>query len=524
MRSAALSAIIVAIYAAAVVAQEPLDAGAEGPEAPELEADAGAPEADADAEPVEEPVAAAKAGGPPEPSLNTRVSGRLRSELFLTQRPRMRSIGAGRYAIRSERVFPFYETFELRADEIGVKGLSVQFQGWAGIDLADVWFDNRLVADPTVLFVQYRDHGADIRLGRQLVYSGATRGLHLDGLVAAYETPAHVGIEVLGGLVVSPDLGPDWYRDPPASAGYDDYGAGFSDWDRDGDYAVGGRIFYRLAGRVSAGVSVLEVTELDEIDRRLFGVDLDFTPLSWLGATGNAVLDLAASRLQEANLVLDIHPIRALSFGADYRHADPTLYLSHMSIFSVFSTEEYDAVGGAVRVRPVEWLDLYAEYHHRFYSYLDRRGAAADPAYAAVVDTGYEVEGGAVARFGRTRAGRIVADYTRQGESDLGVHQLHGGLIIPIAVEGLRAVGNGYVDVFDDAWNAPYGSVDGVSGASKVRRLGFLVDGGLYYGTSRFEVGGYASHSATPYVRQETRGMLKFLYNFDVRFVGRGRP
>jgi hypothetical protein len=140
------------------------------------------------------------------------------------------------------------------------------------------------------------------------------------------------------------------------------------------------------------------------------------------------------------------------------------------------------------------------------------------------VDAGYEVAGGGAIRFGRKGAGRIVGDYARQGEADLGVHQLHGGLIIPIAVEGLRAIGNGYVDVFDDAWNAPYGSADGVSGASKVRRLGFLVDAGLFYGNGTIEVGGYASHSATPYVRQETRGMLKFLYNFDVRFVGRGRP
>ena len=326
--------------------------------------------------------------------------------------------------------------------------------------------------------------------------------------------------------MVSPDLGPDWYRDQPADPGYDDYGAGFSDWDRQGDYAVGGRIFYRLAGRVSAGVSVLEVTELDETDRRLLGVDLDFTPLSWLGATGNAALDLVASRLQEANLALDLVPIRQLTLSADYRHADPTLYLSHMSIFSVFSTEEYDAVGGAVRVRPIDWLQLYASYHHRFYSYLERSDAtAAEPStYTAAVDMGYEVGGGAAAQFGAKRAGSVVLDYTRQGESDLGVHQFHAGAIIPIAIGGLRAITNGYLDVFDDAWNAPYGSVDGVSGASKVKKVGFLVDAGLYYGNGRMEVGGYASHSSTPYVRQETRGMLKLIYNFDVRFVGRGQP
>jgi hypothetical protein len=526
VRLAALCAAAIAAFAAAVYAGEPLDAGVEGPGEPAAAWDAGA-EAATGGEAVVDPASNRPAVTEiPEPPLNTRVSGRLRSEMFFTERPRMRSIGAGRYAIRSERVFPFYETVNLRADELGVKGLSVQFEGWAGVDLADQYFDRRAVADPTYLFVQYRDHGAELRLGRQLAYTGVTRGLHFDGLYAAYETPANLGVEVLGGLVVSPDLGPDWYRDQPTSPGYDDYGAGFSDWDRQGDYAVGGRVFYRLAGRVAVGVSVLEVTELEETDRRLLGVDLDFTPLSWLAATGNAALDLVASRLQEANLAIDVNPIRQLTLSADYRHADPTLYLSHMSIFSVFSTEEYDAVGGAVRVRPIDRLQLYASYHHRFYSYLERsEGTAAAPAtYAAAVDMGYEVGGGAAAQLGAKRAGTVVIDYTRQGESDYGVHQVHGGVIIPIAVDGLRATGNGYLDVFDDAWNAPYGSVDGVSGASAIKKIGFLVDAGLFYGNGRFEVGGYASHSATPYVRQETRGMLKFLYNFDVKFVRRGQP
>jgi hypothetical protein len=524
VRLAFLCAAGIAAFAAAVYAQEPLHASAEDPD--EIAAgDAGAEAASSGGAAVDPASNRPAVKEIPEPPLNTRVSGRLRSEMFFTERPRMRSIGAGQYAIRSERVFPFYETIQLRADELGTKGLSVQFEGWAGVDLADVYFDRRVVADPTYLFVEYRDHGVDLRLGRQLAFSGVTRGLHFDGLYAAYETPAHLGVEALGGVVVSPDLGPDWYRDQPADPGYDDYGAGFSDWDRQGDYAVGGRIFYRLAGRVSAGVSVLEVTELDETDRRLLGVDLDFTPLSWIGATGNAALDLVVSRLQEANLAIDIVPIRQLTLSADYRHADPTLYLSHMSIFSVFSTEEYDAVGGAVRVRPIDWLQLYVSYHHRFYSYLERTDAAAQPtSYAAAVDLGYEVGGGAAAQFGARRAGRVEIDYTRQGESDLGVHQIHGGVIIPIAVEGLRATANGYLDVFDDAWNAPYGSVDGVSGASKVKKLGILADAGLFYGNGMLEVGGYASHSSTPYVRSETRALLKFVYNFDVRFVGRGRP
>ncbi len=437
------------------------------------------------------------------------VSGSLRSEMFFTRRARMRNLGGGAYGVRSMKVFPFYETIQLRADELGHPGLSVHFQGWAGVDLADVYFDQRVVADPTYLYVQFRDYGADIRLGRQQIYTGATRGLHIDGLYASYESPIHLGIEAHGGLVVSPYLGPEWYREQPASPGYGDFGAGFSDWEREGDYAVGGRVFYRMTGKISAGVSMLHVTELDEIDRQLLGVDLDVTPLSWLGASGNAALDLVAKRLQEANFAVDVYPHEMVSIAADYRHADPTLYLSKMSIFSVFSMEEYDSVGGAVRVDPLDWLALSAGYHHRFYSYIEERFDAGDSqGYGAETELGYDIEAGALLRYGARNDGLVRLDYHRLGQDELGAHSLRLGAIVPIALPGLRAAANAYLDLYDqEIENA---------------ELGFLGDVGLFYGNETIETGGSVAAGITPYAEHEVRGMLKLSYNFDVSFVERG--
>lgn len=497
------------------------DASEEGPA--EEEASAGESAEEGEPEPEGEPAGEEGEGEeevdpasePPEVSaepdgerLNTRLSGRLRSEIFMTQRPRMKSLGAGVYGVRSVNVFPFYETIELRADEIGHKGLSIHFQGWAGLDLADIYFDQRIVADPTYLYLQFRDYGADIKIGRQMVYSGATRGLHLDGIYASYESPIHLGIEAHGGLVVSPYRGPEWYREQPGNLSYDDFGAGFSDWEREGDYAVGGRVFYRLAGKVSAGVSVLHVTEFDEVDRQLFGVDLDMTPLKWFGATGNATMDIMSTKLQEANLGMDFYPHETVSISADYRHADPTLYLSHLSIFSVFSMEEYDAVGGVIRLKPLGWLQFHAGYHHRFYSYVKEEfDDLGDSTYGADTDTGYDIDAGAIIKYGAKGAGMVLLDYNRLGEDEQGIHALRLGTIIPMGVEGLRTSVNVYLDFYDEEINDS--------------DLGFMADLGLFYGNRKIEAGGSVAAGLTPYAESEVRGMLKLNYNFDVSFVER---
>jgi hypothetical protein len=446
----------------------------------------------------------------PKERLDTRISGRWRSELLMSERPRIRHLGDGRYARDTTTVYPFYNTLNLRADEIGHKGLSLHFQGWAGLDLADVYFEERMVADPTYLYLQFRHMGFDLRVGRQQTYLGAARGVHLDGVFFSYQSPINLGLQALGGLLVTPKHGPDWYRGEEGTD-YEDYGSGFSDWKSEGqfgDWAAGGRVFYRMAGVVSAGLSILHRSLKDDMAFEEAGADIDVVPAKWVTLSGDALLSVAGVGLKEATANVDFYPIEALTIGLDYRHADPTLYIPNTSIFSVFSDERYDAVGGAIYGRPHRQLTLHAAYHHLFYTYLDKtfETDTREANYEDQLDTGYDVGGGATWRWG-DKGGSALFNYRRFDQDQNGMHQIHAGTVVPLLRTELRATANLYVEIYDTA-------------VAK-NEAGLFGDIGLMWKRDGWETGGTFTAGMTPYADHEIRGILKVAYNWDIQFIER---
>lgn len=448
-----------------------------------------------------------------EPLLRTRLVGRWQSEILLTERSRMQHLGGGRYGLRTDKVYPFYNTIELRAYELGFKGLSIHFRGWSGLDLADLYFDERFVADLTSLYLQYRDHGLDAKVGRQMVFEGAARGLQIDGANLSYETPLYLGVQVFGGLRVTPKRGPDWDRGEEAN-GIGDFASGFSNWDREGDFgdwAVGGRVFYRIPDAATAGISFLHTRTNTEIDQQVAGADLNLAWVSWFALSANALLFLPEAVIQESNVALDFFPSDRVSLGVDYRHADPTLYISRMSIFSVFSNEKYDAVGGDVRLFLGGWITIHAGYHQHIYRFIENSAEEGDSSsqYRAANELGYDFEGGVRLRnmdlFGIARF-----DFRRLKQDLNGINQISLAAAVPIAQTGLLASANVYVDIYDKSING--------------EKAGVLGDLGLHWKKAEWEVGGAVTAGVTPHARNEWRGIIKAAYHLDLSFVERRQP
>lgn len=446
---------------------------------------------------------------PQQETVHTTISGRLRSEMYFSQKPRMHYLGNGQYRVEKLTVIPFYEYVELRATEVGHKGLSIHFKGWSGFDIADVYFSNRFVADPTYLYLQFNDYGADIKLGRQQVYTGVFRGLHLDGINAAYQTPLNIGFQGLAGFVVSPKWGPDWYTENysqvPEALNFDDFAGGLSQWDRKSNFATGGRVFYKQGNRISTGISFLNITQHSDNETQLVGGDISLLPTHWLSITGNGAFDVLAKSLQEANLGADFYPTNKVSIGVDYRHANPTLYISHLSIFSVFSTEEYDSVGGSFRIRPIDQLTFRFVYHQNFYSFIEKRNPDGYPVYDDQVAYGYDLDAGGTLRFGSRYDHLILFNFRRLKESQQGIVQFRLGSTIPIIAPMLKVSGDFYWDIYDTEIND--------------QKRAFLGDLGIFYISNKILLGGNFSAGQNPYANSEIKGMVKFEYNFDVTFV-----
>jgi hypothetical protein len=166
---AALVTVLVLLMAAGLHAQpESVSATEDAPTAASDSASSTAPASEAAEEKTaaeqvqpQEPSAEAVPEAPPQKQtrpLNTTLSGRSLSELFL-QRPQIVSLGNGTYASSKQKLYPFYETISLRADQVFHPGLSVHLEGWAGLDMADLYFDERVVAGRTYLYVPFRGEG-----------------------------------------------------------------------------------------------------------------------------------------------------------------------------------------------------------------------------------------------------------------------------------------------------------------------------------------------------------------------------
>jgi hypothetical protein len=440
--------------------------------------------------------------------LRTRVSGSLRSEMHFTRRDQVRPVSPGVYARQSLKVFPFYEIIELRADEVGHKGLSFHVQGISALDLGELYFDQRVIADPVYAYVQFQYRGLRLRLGRQMVFSGSTQGLAIDGLLASFQTPIHIGIEVLGGLIVRLLHGPDWYADSPADedVNYDSYGRGMTDWSGDGDSALGARLFYRVSEKVSAGVSYLHLTRSQDVDHALLGIDLDFSLLEWMVLAGRTNLELNVGALRDASVMLDILPGRAVCVTLDYQHVNPVLFLPAMSIFSVFSDEQFNAFGSAVSIDPLEHLSLRAGYRVMMVG----GDVPREDEWQHEWGMGHQVDADVTVRFGkREHPGSGRFGYGRVAREGNVIDQLRIGAFLPFGPAGLGCAANGYLDFFQ----LP------VNGKSR----GIIADAGVFYSTTLIDTGVSVTMGSTPLSEMELRAMLFFAWNFISRFEQTGK-
>lgn len=240
---------------------------------------------------------------------------------------------------------PFYEQISLftHAAQLGpAEDVRLVLRGWGRFGLGDPIFGDRGTGDIDVAYVEgtFAASRVSVRLGRQFLSDGAARGLQLDGGQASALLFKGLGVEAYGGVPVLPRL----------------------DYDK-GNAITGGRVFYRLGFDAELSASVLYALEHSDVAREDVAFDAWWHLLPALTVGGDLQWSLVAARTEEAKGLVQWQPLKEVQLTADAARTAPDLFLPRTSIFSVFSEEHRDQLGGEVAVRIGPRLSAFLDYH-----------------------------------------------------------------------------------------------------------------------------------------------------------------
>jgi hypothetical protein len=313
----------------------------------------------------------AAAGAPPAAAVREPIV-RVDSTTFVYTRPEWRAGETDTFA-------PIIQWLGVTARGIDTPvadDLRFQLSAWGQLQPVPLAGEKNATGDVDVAYVQGRllNQRLGVTLGRQLVTGGAARILHLDGANVDVRVAGGLGVTAFGGLQTIP-------RFDVAS----------------GDNVVGGRLYYRHSFDTEVGASIINVMDDGEVGRRDVGFDARWAPFPELALTGSTVFSLEEEMdLVDGEVSAQYVLFPTVMVRADVRRSAPDLYISRASIFSVFSSEERDAYGGAVFWEPVEPLGVSAEYHR-----VRIRNEADIPD-----DRGHDIQGQVTVRpLRRTRLG-----------------------------------------------------------------------------------------------------------------------
>ena len=212
--------------------------------------------------------------------------------------------------------------------------------GWGGATVGDPLNGKVGVGDLDIGYLQSDSRYLVLRLGRQFLVGGVTRGLQLDGAFAGLLFPSSFGLDAYGGVPVAPIFGA-----------------------AKGDAIGGGRFYWRPSFGTEVGASFVELFDRGIVGRQDAGVDARWAARADLVLQGSALFSLIEQRLEEGEAMVTYTPFRALLLELDWRRVAPDLYISRASLFSVFSEERRDEAGGTAFVQLSPRLSANAECH-----------------------------------------------------------------------------------------------------------------------------------------------------------------
>ena len=318
----------------------------------------------------------------------------------------------------------FYELVNLRARDLGLRGLSLTTSAWGNVQALDL-IDDRATGDVDILALEYSAPadsilaGLMVTAGRQLVALGPSILEQLDGGTIAYRSAIGLDVALFGGAVT----GVRFTRQPWPQLDDDDaYGY---------NWVLGGRLGYRFRDIVAIGASYRHKRFGDEVAFNEVGWDLLVMPLDSLELLSNGAVELTSGRLKEARAGLRFTILDDLEAGAGYRFVTPDLYIPRSSIFAVFSDQENQQAYVETFWSPLRWLDLAAEVDLRIYGETCTNGTIGGEACDDnELEVSAELTG--TLRLGPRRQRKLAVEVERVGAPDGGYTRVRAGASSPL--------------------------------------------------------------------------------------------
>jgi len=206
---------------------------------------------------------------------------------------------------------------------------------------------------------------------------------------------------------------------------------------RSGYWLAGGRLHFDKAQLLHAGVSFHHEREQGEFGRRSIGADLAVMPVEYLTASGQALFDTDRSAIADAHAAVEVNPFHGVAITGEYNHTDPSLFLSHQSVLSVFGTDRFDEIGGDASMSAFDRVTIGAASYIELFG-GNRRGTR----------TNWHLSGSPDARRQLT-AGFV---YSRVTDIENGYYSLRGSLRYRFLLRG-AATYEQYVYLYDRSIN-----------------------------------------------------------------------
>jgi hypothetical protein len=277
-------------------------------------------------------------------------------------------------------VIPVYTVFNLQARKLKLHrrvDTDVVVSSWGKMDGAAPVNGRLLNGDISLAYVDGKIDAGSARVGRQLVFEGVARGAHMDGVYISARPMGRLGASVFAGVPVVPLL-----------------------QEHLGQAMVGGRVSWMHSFETQVGASVLHVLDKGRHAHQHVGVDgrVVVIPtvtlagaLRWSTLQGSQtamalwpkaaewraleVVDGVRDRmvpakegagrfiphLAEADVSLGWQPVSFLHLTGVYRRTSPPLFIPRSSIFSVFSAEQRDQLGGTFAATLIKRITVDAD-------------------------------------------------------------------------------------------------------------------------------------------------------------------